>query len=185
APRARPARSAQGPAPRPPPRPSKLCLPGNPPGPPPRGAPRPRAMRAPGRHLPMRKTLLALGLALATLPAFAAQPLVPGKAVQGRLQASDRPSDRGGRSHDYSLRLRQGQLVVITARSEDFDPVLLVFGGDGELLAENDDHENGSTNAAVVMTAPETGTYTVRVNSLPMGDGHLGDYTLRAVVLED
>lgn len=133
----------------------------------------------------MRKTLLALGLALATLPAFAAQPLVPGKAVQGRLQASDRPSDRGGRSHDYSLRLRQGQLVVIMARSEDFDPVLLVFGGDGELLAENDDHENGSTNAAVVMTAPETGTYTVRVNSLPMGDGHLGDYTLRAVVLED
>ena len=134
----------------------------------------------------MRKTLLALSLSLAAaLPASAAQPLSIGTTVQGQLVASDRPSDRGGRSHDYSLRLAEGQLVAISAKSTDFDPVVIVFKPDGDLLGENDDREDGSTNALLVVAAPETGVYTVRVNSLPMGAGHLGAYSLRASVISD
>ena len=132
----------------------------------------------------MRQLLLAPILAALALPALAAQPLEPGTTVQGRLQSTDRPNDRGGRSHDYSLRLAEGQLVVVIARSGEFDPVLLLFQPDGELLAENDDYGRDSTDAAVLATAPETGTYTVRVNSLPMGEGHTGIYSVRAVVLE-
>ena len=133
----------------------------------------------------MRQTLLALILAAATLPAVATEPLQVGTAVQGQLLATDRPNDRGGRSHDYSLRLSEGQLVAVTLKSEDFDPVVLVFKPDGDLLGENDDREDGSTNSLLVVTAPETGTYTVRVNSLPMGEGHLGAYSLRASVISD
>ena len=133
----------------------------------------------------MRQTLLALILAAATLPAVATEPLQVGTTVQGQLLATDRPNDRGGRSHDYSLRLSEGQLVAVTLKSEDFDPVVLVFKPDGDLLGENDDREDGSTNSLLVVTAPETGTYTVRVNSLPMGEGHLGAYSLRASVISD
>ena len=133
----------------------------------------------------MRKTLLALSLAAAAVPAIAAQPLAIGTTVQGQLLATDRPSDRGGRSHDYSLRLQQGQLVAVTVKSEDFDPVVIVFRPDGDQLGENDDRDDGSTNALLVVTAPETGSYTVRVNSLPMGDGHVGSYSVRASVISD
>ena len=133
----------------------------------------------------MRKTLLTLSLAAAAVPAFAAQPLSIGTSVQGQLQATDRSSDRGGRSHDYTLRLAEGQLVAVTVKSTDFDPVVIVFKPDGDLLGENDDREDGSTNSLLVVTAPEAGDYTVRVNSLPMGEGHLGAYTLRASVIAD
>src|SRR5690606_39348274 len=122
----------------------------------------------------MRKTLLALSLAAATVPAIAAEPLSVGTTVQGRLLVTDRPSDRGGRSHDYSLRLQQGQLVAVTLKSGDFDPVLIVFRPDGDQLGENDDRDDGSTNSLLVVTAPETGHYTERVNSLPMSEGHVG-----------
>ncbi|MGJ4731166.1 PPC domain-containing protein [Luteimonas sp. SDU101] len=133
----------------------------------------------------MRKTFLALTLAAAALPALSAEPLTVGTTVQGQLLASDRPSDRGGRSHDYSLRLSEGQLVAVTLKSSDFDPVVIVFKPDGDLLGENDDRDDGSTNSLLVVTAPETGVYTVRVNSLPMGEGHVGAYSLRASVISD
>lgn len=133
----------------------------------------------------MRKTFLALTLAAAALPALSAEPLPVGTTVQGQLLASDRPSDRGGRSHDYSLRLSEGQLVAVTLKSSDFDPVVIVFKPDGDLLGENDDRDDGSTNSLLVVTAPETGVYTVRVNSLPMGEGHVGAYSLRASVISD
>jgi len=35
-----------------------------------------------------------------------------------------------------------------------------------------------------VVTAPVSGDYTVRVNSLPIGGDTLGDYSVRAVVLD-
>ena len=130
----------------------------------------------------MRKPLLALLFAALALPAVAADVLVPGQTRQARLESSDRPGDRGGRSHDYRLRLEQGQLVAIVVRSTDFDPVLMVFQPDGEPLAENDDHENASTNAAVVNRTGQRRLHG-RVNSLPIG-GDAGDYSVRAVVLD-
>ena len=133
----------------------------------------------------MRHTLLALALAAFALPATAAQPLSIGKTVQGQLSSSDRPSDRGGRSQDYTLRLQEGQLVAVTVKSTAFDPVVIVFKPDGDLLGENDDRDDGSTDSLLVVTAGETGDYTVRVNSLPMGEGHVGAYTLRASVISD
>ncbi|MEZ0471251.1 PPC domain-containing protein [Luteimonas salinilitoris] len=135
----------------------------------------------------MRLPLFSLALltALAAAPAFAADKLTPGRAIEGALQASDRSSDSGGRSHDYALDLDAGQLVAISAKSEDFDTVLILFGPDGDRVAENDDKEGGGTDSLLVVSAPATGTYTVRLNSLPMGEGHTGDYSLRALVVSD
>src|SRR5690606_21547837 len=85
-------------------------------------------------RIPMRKTVLALSLAAAALPDIAAQPLQLGTTETCQLAASARSSDRGGRSHDYSLRLQQGQLGAVTVKSEDFDPVVIVFRPDGDQL---------------------------------------------------
>ncbi|MDH5822582.1 hypothetical protein QFW77_06200 [Luteimonas sp. RD2P54] len=123
--------------------------------------------------------------ALAAVPAAAAEPLPPGKTVEGTLRAEDRPADNGGRSHDYTLELTEGQLVAITVKSTEFDPVVILFGPDNERIAENDDKEGGGTDSLLVTSAPSTGKHTVRVNSLPMGDGHTGAYSVRAVVISE
>ncbi|WP_407353383.1 PPC domain-containing protein [Luteimonas sp. R10] len=135
----------------------------------------------------MRIPLLPLALltALAATPAVAADKLTPGQTVEGALQAGDRSSDSGGRSRDYALDLDAGQLVAINAKSEDFDTVLILFGPDGDRISENDDQEGGGTDSLLVVSAPVTGTYTVRLNSLPMGEGHTGRYSLRALAVGD
>lgn len=137
------------------------------------------------RKIPFALSLAALSFAACSPPVLAADSLTAGKTVEGRLAAGDRPSDSGGRSHDYTLRLEAGQTVAISARSADFDTVVIVFTPDGEKLGENDDREGGGTDSLLVVAAPEAGDYTVRVNSLPLGDGHLGAYTLRASVIGD
>lgn len=133
----------------------------------------------------MRTILLTLSLAGLALPALAAEPMAVGKTVEGRLEAGDRPSDSGGRSRDYTLRLQEGQLLAITARSGDFDTMVIVFKPDGDKLGENDDREGGGTDSLLVVSAPETGDYTLRINSLPVGGGHVGAYALRASVIGD
>ena len=133
----------------------------------------------------MRKTLLTLFLAGLTLPVLAAETMTVGKTVEGRLEAGDRPNDGGGRSRDYTIRLQQGQLLAITAKSGDFDTMVIVFKPDGDKLGENDDREGGGTDSLLVVSAPETGDYTLRINSLAVGDGHTGAYTLRASVISD
>lgn len=133
----------------------------------------------------MRKTLLALSLATLALPVLAAEPMAVGKTVEGRLEAGDRPSDGGGRSRDYTIRLQEGQLLAITAKSSEFDTMVIVFKPDGDKLGENDDREGGGTDSLLVVSAPVTGDYTLRINSLAVGDGHTGAYSLRASVIDD
>lgn len=133
----------------------------------------------------MRHCLYALGLAALSLPAIAANDLPLGRTISGQLVAGDRPSDAGGRSHDYRLALQEGQLVAIHAKSAEVDTFVVVFLPGGDKLGENDDREGGGTDSLLVVSAPQTGVYTVRVNSLPVGDSHLGAYTLRASVIDD
>ena len=133
----------------------------------------------------MRKTLFALSLATFAMPALAAETMVVGKTVEGRLEAGDRPSDAGGRSRDYTIRLQEGQLLAITAKSGDFDTMVILFKPGGDKLGENDDREGGGTDSLLVVSAPEAGDYTLRINSLPVGEGHVGAYSLRASVIGD
>ena len=133
----------------------------------------------------MRHLCLALCLLGSVGVVQAADSLVIGQTIKASLTDSDRISDSGGRSKDYQVSLKKGQLVALNARSSVIDPVLILFKNDGTLLEENDDHGE-STDALIVTTIPADGMYTLRINSLS-GDENktTGEYTLRAMLVSE
>ena len=66
-----------------------------------------------------------------------------------------------------------GQVVTIAMASQDFDTFLWLFGPDGQELAQNDD-EGLTTNSAIAITLPQTGTYTIGANA--HSEGMRGQY---------
>ncbi|MFZ3194000.1 MAG: pre-peptidase C-terminal domain-containing protein [Moraxellaceae bacterium] len=135
----------------------------------------------------MRNLLLAVCLLGGFSVAQAAETLTIGQTIKSTLTSTDRISDSGGRSKDYQLTLKKGQLVALNARSTVIDPILILFKSDGSLLEENDDHGE-STDALIVTTIPENGTYTLRVNSLAAEDADgqtTGEYSLRAMLVSE
>jgi hypothetical protein len=79
----------------------------------------------------------------------------------------------------YSFRARQGERVVVTLDSDDFDPIVRVGrmgrGGAFEELAQNDDGPNG-LNSYLIFTAPSNGEYVIRAS--PLDGTAEGDYEL-------
>ncbi|MBK9178525.1 MAG: PPC domain-containing protein [Acidimicrobiales bacterium] len=100
-------------------------------------------------------------------------PVQPGSVVEGGLQ-------RSGGTDTYTLAGTAGQLVTLVVEpappadpgdaSGALDPTVAVLDPDGALLASNDDADPSlglatSTAAAVTVTLPVTGTYTVEVGA--------------------
>ncbi len=130
-----------------------------------------------------RRHLSAAGLALAALAAFpalaAAQtPIRFGDTLSGRLEAGDPKMEDESHYDLFTFQGTQGQRAVITLRSDAFDTYLAVGRMQGSELdvVDSDDDGGGGTNSRIEITLPETGTYTVRANSL--GAGETGDYTI-------
>lgn len=57
-----------------------------------------------------------------------------------------------------------GQTMTIELKSEEFDPVLLLRGPDGEILTSNDDY-GGTLNSTIVIELPEAGVYNAVASS--------------------
>lgn len=135
----------------------------------------------------MRLFALATALCAVIGSSHAAENINLGQTIKASLTTSDRISDTGGRSKDYQLSLKKGQLVALNARSTAIDPILILFNSDGTVLEENDDHGDG-TDSLIVTTIPENGTYLLRLNSLKSDGGDYkatGEYTLRAMLVSD
>lgn len=133
----------------------------------------------------MRNLCLTLCLLSLASVSQAAETLNIGQTIKSSLTTNDRISDSGGRSKDYQLNLKKDQLVALNARSTEIDPVLILFKNDGTLLEENDDHGE-STDSLIVTTIAETGTYTLRINSLNAEDSDgktTGEYSLRVLLV--
>jgi hypothetical protein len=64
-----------------------------------------------------------------------------------------------------------GDRLTITVTSTAFDPMVAVIAPDGSTLAENDDGEDGTTNAALTLTIPQSDRYTVRVRNFGQTTG--------------
>lgn len=126
-----------------------------------------------------------LAAALACLPAAAAaQPhaaLRVGQTVESSLGAEDPALTERGRFKVYRFDARQGQRLLATMRSSEFDAYLTVarvVAGITDPMAEDDDRgrgENG-TDARVRFTAPATGSYLLVAQSLA-ADG-MGPFTV-------
>jgi hypothetical protein len=115
---------------------------------------------------------------LATLP-----PLAPGVPVpwsaSGRIENSDATAGADSAHYDeHTLRLEAGRRYVLRVNASDFDPKAeLRRAGEDEILAENDDGDQG-LNSRISFAPTETGDYVLRV--LPLAsDGH-GSYRASA-----
>lgn len=83
----------------------------------------------------------------------------------GQLAAGDFVLESDNSLYDvYEFSGEQGQTVVITMTSDEFDTYLGLLGPSGEVVAENDD-SNGTTDSEIVVTLPTSGTYTVIANA--------------------
>jgi len=130
-----------------------------------------------------RKTILAavslLALSVAA-PALAqsAEPLSPGRTVEGRIADGDgTAADDAYRYDDYLIRARAGQRLEAVMRADDFDAYLEVFHQDGsEALASDDDGLGEGTHSRLRFTADRAGTYRLRARTLSGIEG--GAYTL-------
>ena len=75
---------------------------------------------------------------------------------------------------EYTFEGTQGQKVVVTVESTDFDTYLAIFNSQGELVGENDDVTQQNSNSELTVTLTESGRYRVIVNAydpLPKGRG--------------
>ncbi|RZJ79048.1 MAG: peptidase, partial [Brevundimonas sp.] len=136
------------------------------------------------------KTILLAASSLAILAAAtgasAQTTLRIGGSVEGQLSANDPmvegDADGNGayRYEDYALRLRAGQRLEVTMRSEAFDAYLELFapGETTESVASDDDGLGEGTNARLRYTPTEAGTYTLRARTFSGMDG--GDFSLAA-----
>lgn len=135
----------------------------------------------------MRHLALAVTLCAAIGSVHAAESLNLGQTIKASLTSTDRISDSGGRSKDYQISLKKGQLIALNARSTAIDPVLILFKADGTKMEENDDHGE-NTDSLIVTTIPESGLYTLRLNSLAAGEGDgkvVGEFSLRAMIVSE
>ena len=79
---------------------------------------------------------------------------------------------------EYTFEGTQGQTVVITVESTDFDTYLAIFNSQIELLGENDDVTQQNSNSELTVTLSASGRYRVMVNAAhPLPKGR-GKYTL-------
>ncbi len=91
-----------------------------------------------------------------------------GSVAEGSLA---QPQERAA----YSFTAAAGATITLTLTSPDFDTVLEVYDGAGELLAENDDHPASvplprRTDSAVTFQAPADDTYAALVRAF-QGEG--------------
>lgn len=103
---------------------------------------------------------------------------------EGTLAEGDlvHPAD-GSFYDDYEIEADAGQHIELTMRSSDFDAYLqlrIVGRGDEFLVEDDDGREEGATDAAISVIAPETASYVVWANSAAAGE--TGSYTLEVSV---
>jgi hypothetical protein len=126
--------------------------------------------------LKFRTVFVALCIALLTASFVTAQDNPSVLTYSGSLNRRH-PSDR------YTFDMTAGQSVLITgnATSDSLDPSLQLTDPKGNLVAQNDDRNPDSVNAALGYTADTGGTYTITISRY-RGDANSGSYELTITV---
>src|SRR5262245_29954162 len=89
---------------------------------------------------------LALAVSAAAFgPLASAQELVPNRAIEIELTATDPVLEGHGPSRTFDYDVRLDGTLYVWAASADFDPILRVTSPDGKILAEDDDSGGGTT----------------------------------------
>lgn len=121
---------------------------------------------------------LSVTSGVATAPAVKGE-IRLGQSVEGTLEEGDDEADDGSYAEHWTYRGPEGQRVVITLRSDDFDAFLgwgRMVGGDWQQLESDDDGLGDGTHSCLAVTLGDDGAYTIRANTLSPGE--TGSYTL-------
>lgn len=81
------------------------------------------------------------------------------------------PGDRT----DWPLKLKAGEVVILRAKSTNFDPAIEVEDANHKKIAENDDEEEGKQDALLLIYSEKDGEYTAHVKNYRSTSG--GAYT--------
>lgn len=105
-------------------------------------------------------------------------PLRVGQTLTGQLVESDEPVNDRGRFRAYRFDATEGQRLLVTAASDDFDTYLVVGRQVGPVLDElkTDDDGGDETDSRLRFTAPRTGPYILLVQSY--SEEGTGGYTV-------
>lgn len=110
--------------------------------------------------------VLILAVTLATV--HAQETITYGDTIEGTLVAGERGT--------YTFEAAAGDMVLISLRSEDFDPIVYLLDSSGSELARNDD-SGGELNSLIAgFIIPADGVYTIQAASF--SDAATGSYTL-------
>ncbi len=131
----------------------------------------PRSMSIRGAWAPFLLALLPALLAAQT-------PITAGRAVTGRLSATDPTLPDGSHYQLYEYRGQPGERLQITMRSSAFDTYMAGGTMQGSELSasDTDDDGGGGTDSQLTVTLGPSGSYVIRANSLSAGQA--GGYTL-------
>ncbi|MGB3615773.1 MAG: PPC domain-containing protein [Elainellaceae cyanobacterium] len=96
--------------------------------------------------------------------------------VDGELTEGDDVVPEDNSFYDvHTFEGEAGQVVTIAMESQEFDTFLWLFGPDSQELAQNDD-EGMTSDSAIALTLPQTGTYTIGANA--HSEGMVGQYRI-------
>lgn len=144
-------------------------------------------MRRAVKWVAMAVTVLVADCAwtLARSPAVAQSDEPPLFQVEGVLEPGDEVLPDDGSLFDaHPFEGQAGQTVTIVMHSAEFDTYLLLLGPDDTLLMQNDD-SGGSTDAAIALTLPQDGTYTIIANGYDPASQGAYTLTVSAIQPED
>ncbi|EGK85067.1 peptidase [Microcoleus vaginatus PCC 9802] len=79
---------------------------------------------------------------------------------------------------EYTFEGTQGQKVVVTVESTEFDTYLAIFNSQGEIVGENDDATQQNSNSELTVTLSANGRYRVIVNAYEPPPKGRGKYSL-------
>jgi len=108
-------------------------------------------------------------------------PLVGGNEVKDVLSDKDIPTGQKGFARDYLIKVDKDERLEISTTSDAFDTVVSLLSKDGEVIAENDDAGNDTTNSLLFVRIRRSGEYVVRVQSF--GGSRGGKFTLKVTKL--
>jgi len=107
--------------------------------------------------------------------------VMDGTFVAGAITEASNIFDDESFFNAYVFEGRAGQVVEVAMESAEIDPYLMLFGPNGEGIAEDDD-SYGNGNAYILVTLPVDGVYTVFANTYEAGE--TGVYQIGGLLTE-
>ncbi len=95
--------------------------------------------------------------------------------INGTLDSNSNSLENGTYFNLHTFEGMAGEKLTIDLTSSEFDPSLVLLDSDNKTIADNNDGGEGN-NSRIVITLPETGTYTLGI--LAIKPGELGNYSL-------